>query len=131
MKEFKVLVVDDFVAFGRMLKSTFQSLGCTVDVAIDGKEALEKIFQFKPNVIIMDIFMPGMNGLKTLRDIKKNKETSEIPVIIATGLPDTRLKETAFKFGATDFVIKPFQTFEIIQKVKDSSGDDYEWKNST
>lgn len=102
----KILIVEDDQFISKMYKKKFEVAGHEVQVAGDGEEGVTKTKAFKPNVILMDIMMPKMNGLEALDIIKKDAELKAIPVIILTNLSTTDDAETAMKKGAAKYIIK-------------------------
>jgi DNA-binding NtrC family response regulator len=112
-----ILVVDDTPAnIGILLKSLGQD-GVKILVASDGESAIEQIGFVKPDLILLDVMMPGMNGFETCRVLKKDKVTQDIPIIFMTALSDTEDKVKGFALGAVDYVTKPFQQEEVIARV--------------
>lgn len=101
-----VLVVDDDPKICDMLKDMLTRDGCEVDTAYCGKDALLKIKSEKPDLMLLDISMPGMDGIEVLRQMEKIDKS--IPVIMVTGHQDIDDAKNAFRFGARDYVLKPF-----------------------
>jgi len=111
----KVLVVDDEPGFRNLLKWELESMGVLVDVAENGAEGLRKASKTAFDVIITDITMPEMDGLKLLDEIKKIAPDTE--VIIATGFGAVETAVHAMKHGAYDFVLKPYDLDYLKRKV--------------
>ena len=80
----RILIVDDEENFAEMLKDNLEMKGYKVDVALNGEDGLKKMGEVKPNAVVLDIMMPGMNGFQVLRVIKKNKATQYIPVVLVS-----------------------------------------------
>lgn len=119
MKEFyesKVLIVDDAEENVDIL---LEVLGDDYDisVAMDGETALENIEMEIPDIILLDIMMPGMDGYEVCRRIKANKAIAEIPIIFLTAMTDVNSKAKGFELGAVDYITKPFEVFEVITRV--------------
>jgi DNA-binding response OmpR family regulator len=112
----KVLIVDDALAARNLLKGFFKEEGYEVVVASNGEEALELAERENPHVIILDIDMPGIDGIEVCKKLKAEDNTRFIPVIMATGLGDTYLE--ALEAGAEEFVCKPFHLAELSIRVK-------------
>jgi len=108
-----ILCVDDEVIQLRVLKGWLTHFGYDVLTAESGEQAMETIQQTKPDCLILDIMMPGMDGYKVCARLQENEDTAQIPVIFVTGLGDAHDKARAFALGAVDYVEKPFdeQTF--------------------
>jgi len=116
MSEIRVLVVDDSALMRQVLKDIITSKsGIIVETANNGAEALKKIDQFKPQVITLDIEMPVMNGIETLKSIMK---TSRIPVLMLSSLTQINAEHTiqALRLGAVDFIAKPNSSSELKEK---------------
>ena len=112
----KVLVVDDEFEIRDLLSKFLTEEGYEVIVASNGEEALELAERENPQVILLDILMPGFSGIETCRRLKAAEKTRFIPVIMATALWDTHAE--AVEAGAEDFVTKPFNLAEISFRVK-------------
>jgi DNA-binding response OmpR family regulator len=112
----KVLVVDDEFEIRDLLSRFLAEEGYEVILASNGEEALELAERENPQVILLDIWMPGFSGIEACKRLKENEKTRFIPVIVATALWDTY--EEAVEAGAEDFVTKPFNLAEISFRVK-------------
>jgi len=108
----KVLVVDDELYICELLDQFLSSRGHQVDIATDGYEALEKYEQDKPDVIILDISMPGLNGLDVLRKIKESDMHTEIIILSAYG--DSTTVQDALDIGARCFLEKPVEIERLL-----------------
>lgn len=106
LEEKVVLVVDDDLTLLEMYVERIKAEGAIVIEARDGEEALERIGETKPNIIMLDIMMPKMNGFDVLKKIKENPETASIPVIILTALSDDQKKRQGMELGADDYIVK-------------------------
>lgn len=116
----KVLVVEDNVDLCRMYERLFIFRKYEVEIAYNGKEGLEKVKSFKPDVVLLDIMMPEMSGTEVLRTLKSNPETSKIPVVIMlTNIDqDETVKET-LDLGAVSYMVKSdFTPSEVIEEVQ-------------
>ena len=101
----KILVVDDEIQVVRLLKEFLTSKGYEVDTALNGEEALTKVKSMNPDIVLLDIMMPGMGGIDTLKEIKKF--APNIAVIMVTAVIDEELANRAVKLGAFDYITKP------------------------
>ena len=101
----KILVVDDEIEVVRLLKDFLTSKGYEVHTALNGAEAIALVKEVKPDIVLLDIIMPGMGGIDTLKEIKKIDPTTA--VIMVTALIDEELANRAVKLGAFDYITKP------------------------
>lgn len=113
-----VLVVDDNPHNLGVISECLDTASFEVLIAKSGESALEKIAYATPDIILLDIMMPGIDGFETCRQLKSNPDTANIPIIFMTALTDTESKVKAFQLGAADYITKPFQEAEIIARVK-------------
>ncbi|BAY18406.1 response regulator receiver sensor signal transduction histidine kinase [Anabaenopsis circularis NIES-21] len=113
-----VLIVDDNSANLGVLSDALDQVGLEVWVAKSGKVALERVKYALPNLILLDVMMPEIDGFETCRLLKADPKTQDIPVIFMTALSDTTNKITGFKVGAVDYITKPFQQEEVLSRVK-------------
>jgi len=104
MAKKKILLVDDEIDFLQLLKTRLEVNGYNVVTAMDGKEALEKFKQEKPDALILDVMMPEINGLEVLREIRK--EDQKIPVFIITAFSNEERFKSASQFNASGFIMK-------------------------
>jgi CheY-like chemotaxis protein len=104
-----VLVVDDDHLHCRMVRDLLEVTGYAVVEAADGTEGLAKAEALRPHIILLDLLMPGIDGYEVCRTLKKNPETSAIPVIIVTSSPDVTLDHLAYAAGAVACIRKPFR----------------------
>ncbi len=114
----KVLVVDDEKVNREFVKLIFLTSGCDVVEAENGLEAIEKAKKEAPDIIVMDIVMPIMNGLEACRRLKEDPATSNIPIIMVTALGDLKHKIEGLESGADEFITKPFDKNELVLRVK-------------
>ncbi len=113
-----VLIVDDCPAVHRLLQARLRSEAVRIMSAMDGREALDKADVFNPDLILLDLSLPGMDGYEVLRSLKNKSSTHEIPVLIVSGKRDPEDKVTAFDLGAVDFVCKPFEMAELRARIR-------------
>ncbi|MDD3014727.1 MAG: response regulator transcription factor [Candidatus Gastranaerophilales bacterium] len=111
----KILVVDDEASIRRILETRLKMVGYEVITAADGEEALDAFSKHNPDLIILDVMMPKLDGYGVTREVRK---TSEIPIIILTALGDVSERITGLELGADDYVIKPFSPKELEARVK-------------
>lgn len=113
-----ILVVDDTLSNLQQLQSILQSNGFTVIVTQDGMSALAQAEYAEPDLILLDILMPGIDGLEVCRKLKTNKKTKDIPIIFMTALNDIDNKVKGFNTGGIDYITKPIEEEELIVRVK-------------
>jgi DNA-binding response OmpR family regulator len=111
----RILIVEDNpdLAFG--LRATLEIEGYTVDVASDGRAGLESVRAVRPDLIILDLMLPGMNGYQVLRALRENGD--ETPVLVLTARGEEADKVLGFRLGADDYVTKPFGRLELSARV--------------
>ncbi len=114
----QILVVDDTPANLGLLVDHLEDRGYEVLVALGGQEALDRLRYAQPDLILLDVMMPGMDGFETCRRLKADVQTRDIPVIFMTALTDVDSKVSAFAAGGVDYVTKPFQIEELIARVR-------------
>jgi signal transduction histidine kinase len=112
-----ILIVDDTPANLSVLLQCLSDAGHRVLVAEDGEEALELIAQAVPDLVLLDVMMPGIDGFETCRRLRADPVTAELPVIFMTALTDTREKLAGFAAGAVDYITKPVQHEEALARV--------------
>lgn len=112
-----LLIVDDVPANLRVLVSYLKNFNFKVRVAQDGVDALEQVNIAAPDLILLDVMMPRLNGLEVCRRLKANPKTKEIPVIFMSALDDTFDKIAGFEAGSVDYITKPFQHEEVFARI--------------
>jgi two-component system sensor histidine kinase/response regulator len=113
-----VLVVDDNPTNLSVLVNLLRDVGLRVLVATDGESAIEQIEYVKPDLILLDVMMPGIDGFETCQRLKANAETSKIPIIFMTALSETVDKVRGLSLGAVDYVTKPFEHEEVLIRIR-------------
>ena len=116
--EYKILVVDDVQSNVLLLKALLSKDGYGILVANNGQEALEVIRNENPDLILLDVMMPGMDGFEVAERLKSEEYRCEIPIIFLTALDDTQSIVNGFKLGAGDFISKPFRKEELMVRIK-------------
>jgi len=111
----KILIVDDSPENLETLSEVLKNYN--IVKAKDGKEALEEINKELPDIILLDLVMPEMNGFEVASKLKSEKKTSEIPIIFITGRTDSKSIIKGFALGAADYITKPFEPFEVLARV--------------
>jgi len=113
----RILVVDDTPANIQVLSSTLKTNGYQVSVATNGKQALAVLARIRPDLILLDVMMPELDGFETCRLLKASSDWDDIPIIFLTGKTDVEDIVKGFKAGAVDYVAKPFNTHELLARV--------------
>jgi signal transduction histidine kinase len=113
-----ILVVDDTITNLEIISTELIASGFNVITAINGEQAIEKIKSQLPDLILLDVMMPRMDGFETCKNLKSNPLTHDIPVIFMTGITDTDSKVNGLSLGAVDYITKPFQKEEVLARIK-------------
>ena len=116
----KILVVDDEADFINLVKTRLEAANYDVVVAYDGKEALGKIKSEKPDAVLLDVMIPGIDGLNVLKKIRK--ENKALPIFIVTAFSDKEKFELARKLGASGFIVKTDDLKKEIENITSSLG---------
>src|SRR6185436_4031866 len=113
-----ILIVDDTPANLGVLVETLGAAGYRLMVAEDGEEALAQTAQTQPDLILLDVMMPGIDGLETCRRLRARKATAEVPILFMTALNETADKVKAFAAGGVDYITKPIEHDEALARVR-------------
>jgi twitching motility two-component system response regulator PilH len=113
----KILVVDDSPTERHMLRDLLQKAGYEVVSSENGEDAIQKARQVKPDLILMDVVMPGLNGFQATRAISRDPETRSIPVIMCTSKSQETDKIWGLRQGARDYVVKPVDGDVLLAKI--------------
>ncbi len=118
LPESTVLVVDDNAQNLELLVAYLDALPCEVVTAVDGVEALEKIRETPPDLILLDIMMPRMSGFEVCRKLKSDPATRDIPIVMVTALNELGDIERGVESGTDDFITKPVNRLELVTRVR-------------
>ncbi len=118
MSTSKILIADDNQANCELLEAYLDDVDCTVEVAIDGQDTLEKVASFQPDLILLDIMMPKLNGFEVCRKVKDDPATRRTMILMVTALNELGDIERAVSAGTDDFLSKPVQKIELIKRVQ-------------
>lgn len=118
MEDVTVLIADDEPNILLLTEMLFKDMGMTVITATDGQEALDKIFESTPDLVITDVIMPHKTGFEICKAVRANPSTENIPIIILSALGDEYNKITGFEGGADDYITKPFNVEELKMRSK-------------
>ncbi len=114
----KILVVEDSISQREMISELLKRGGLNVEIASDGVEALERLKEFRPDLIVVDIVMPRMNGYELCRRIKSDQQTQDIPVVMCSSKGEEFDRYWGMKQGADAYIAKPFKPMELISTIK-------------
>lgn len=116
----KILLIEDDKFLRELMNKKLLTMGYDVITAADGESGLTMIKEAKPDAVLLDLILPGINGFEVLEKAKKDPETANVPVIILSNLGQSEDIEKGLKLGAKDFLVKAhFTPQEIISKLKD------------
>jgi two-component system, OmpR family, response regulator VicR len=116
----KVLIVEDETALVYALQAMLKVEGFEVEIALDGEKALKKLETLRPDLIILDILLPKIEGWEVLHRVRANVKLADTPVIIVSNLTDKASREKALELGAKEFIAKPeYDLHELVAKIKD------------
>ena len=114
----KILIVDDEPEMVEMIQARLGHNGYEVITAVTGEECLEKAEKEKPDIILLDVLLPGVSGFEVAKRLKVNKVTKDIPVIMVTALIGEDAKAKGLEKGAKYFISKPFDPEELLSQIK-------------
>ncbi len=114
----KILVVEDEPEFIELLEYNLKREGFSVGTARDGIEAIKKARSLRPDLILLDLLLPELNGLAVCETLRRNPDTAAVPVIVVSALSTQFTKLAGLEAGAVDYITKPFSFRELIARVK-------------
>ena len=114
----KILIADDNEANCELLEAYLSSVDCEIVVAVDGQDALDKVAEFKPDLILLDVMMPKLSGFEVCQTLKSNPDTRRIMVLMVTALNERGDIERAVQAGTDDFLSKPGNQVELTKRVE-------------
>ncbi len=113
-----ILYIDDSPDIRQLLEYLLKHEGYETSSAANGKEGIDCLDKCMPDLVLMDIEMPVMDGYQTCREIRKRKEYDGIPIIMVTSLGGSDIKENMLSLGANDYIEKPFDSRELLARIK-------------
>ncbi|MGH7774851.1 MAG: response regulator [Candidatus Binatia bacterium] len=119
----KILLVDDSQTVLMMEQMILKKGAYDIVTARDGKEAVAKAVEVKPDLILMDIVMPNMNGFDAVKLLRQQEETKAIPILMVTTRGEQESMETGYESGCSDYVTKPINSVELLTKIKNLLGE--------
>jgi len=114
----RILIVDDHEDNVELLRARLESWGYTVEAAMDGSEALHHVEEHPPDLILLDVMMPSIDGMEVARRVKGNSELPFIPIIMQTALDTTEDKVEGLEAGADDYITKPIDFAELKARMR-------------
>jgi twitching motility two-component system response regulator PilH len=117
-----VLIVDDSPTELHVLSGYLQKHGFKTDTAADGREGIDKARALRPDLVLMDVVMPGMNGFQATRELGRDPDTASIPVIMVTTKGLETDKIWGMRQGAVDYLVKPVTEAQLVEKVRGALG---------
>src|SRR5918997_3247163 len=110
-----ILVVEDEPEIARVIRDYLQAAGFTVSVAVDGESALQNARVSRPDLVVLDLGLPGRDGLDVTRELRR---TSDVPIVVVTARGDEADRIVGLELGADDYVVKPFSPKELVARVR-------------
>ena len=114
----RILLVDDNQQNVELLEAYLLKVDCDTEIAVDGQDALTKTAEFHPDLILLDVMMPKLNGFEVCQKLKSNPETAGIMILMVTALGELGDIERAVKAGCDDFLSKPVNQLELLKRVE-------------
>src|SRR5262249_14804883 len=114
----KILVVDDDPGIRMICREVLEGTGYVVREAVDGRNALAEAKRFRPDLMLLDVMMPEMDGYQTAKRFRADRDGAMTPVIFVSARSQTSDKVRAFKLGAEDYLVKPFDSMELLARVE-------------
>jgi DNA-binding response OmpR family regulator len=112
----RVLLVEDEADIRELIRYSLAQAGLEVEEASDGAEALEKLHAFAPDLIVLDLMLPGMPGLEICRRLRSRAETARLPIMVVSAKSSASEKALGLAMGADDYVTKPFSTRDLLMR---------------
>ena len=113
-----ILIVEDEIDIAQLVSFNLERAGYSVDIVHDGREGLEKILKDQPNLVILDLMLPGMDGYQILKEMQRDTRSHSIPVLMLTAKSQTDDRIKGLELGADDYLTKPFSPKELILRAQ-------------
>ena len=117
----KVLIIDDDIVVRKSLAKSL-SIHYQILSAVNGEQGIEMVAQEQPDIVLLDVEMPGMNGYEVCDKLKHNSSTQDIPVIFLSSRSNLRERMLGYEMGGTDYIVKPCDTEELLARAAGSAG---------
>ena len=114
----RILIADDNPANCELLQAYLAEVDCEIELAIDGQETLDKVASYRPDLILLDVMMPRLNGFEVCKQLKEDPENRRIMILMVTALNEIGDIERAVAAGTDDFLSKPVNQVELIKRVE-------------
>jgi len=114
----KILIIEDHPATAQFISEVMTLEGFSSVIASDGRVGIEKTGEEKPDIILLDVMLPGISGIEVCKRLKENPETSSIPVVIVSVRGSEEDREKAFEAGCADYIVKPFEIQDLIKAIR-------------
>jgi two-component system, OmpR family, alkaline phosphatase synthesis response regulator PhoP len=118
MPKSKILIADDNLTNVELLEAYLSDMDCEIATAADGRQTLEQVTEFKPDLILLDIMMPKLSGFEVCKTLKRDPATSQIMILMVTALNELGDIERAVAAGCDDFLSKPVNKLELVKRVE-------------
>ena len=119
----KILLVDDSETVLQMEQMILAKSSYELILARDGEEGVAKALATQPDLILMDVVMPKMNGFEAVKQLRENAQTRSVPIVMVTSKAEAESMETGYQTGCSDYIIKPIDQLELMTKVKNLLGE--------
>jgi CheY-like chemotaxis protein len=114
----RILIADDNEANVELLEAYLAGVNCELAIAVDGREALDRVAEFRPDVILLDVMMPKLSGFEVCKQVKDDPKTRRIMILMVTALNELGDIERAVAAGTDDFLSKPVQKVELLKRIE-------------
>ena len=119
----KILLVDDSETVLQMEQMILAKSSYELILARDGEEGVAKALATQPDLILMDVVMPKMNGFEAMKQLRENAQTRSVPIVMVTSKAEAESMEAGYQNGCSDYIIKPIDQHELMMKVKNLLGE--------
>jgi len=119
----KILLVEDSETILEMERMILQQDRYEVVTARDGQEGVTKALALKPDLILMDVIMPRLDGFAAVRRLREHSDTNRVPIVMVTSKAEAESLETGYESGCSDYIIKPIDRMELVAKIKNLLGE--------
>ena len=119
----KILLVDDSETVLQMEQMILAKSSYELILARDGEEGVAKALTTQPDLILMDVVMPKMNGFEAMKQLRENAQTRSVPIVMVTSKAEAESMEAGYQTGCSDYIIKPIDHLELMTKVKNLLGE--------
>ena len=121
MSASRILIADDNQANSELLEAYLAGVDCELEFAVDGKETLDKVTSFEPDLILLDVMMPKLSGFEVCQQLKSNPRTKSIMILMVTALNELGDIERGVESGTDDFLTKPVNKLELIKALSNTA----------